>query len=70
MGSVNVSAASTGEAAMLRKVTLKGINAIGKGKDKQQRRRPLSGISSRVSTAVFERWSRNRTIIGDMFIRD
>lgn len=36
MGSVTVSAASTGDAVMLRKVTLKGIYAIRKGKDKQQ----------------------------------
>lgn len=32
MGGVHVSAASKGEAAMLRKVTLKGINAIKKVK--------------------------------------
>lgn len=53
-GSVHVSAASKGEAVMLRKVTLKGINAIKKVKDKQQRCRPLSGIYSGVFTAAFE----------------
>lgn len=67
MGSVNVSAARTGEAATLRKVTLKGINAIRKRKDKQQRHRPLSGIHSRISTAALECRSRNRTFIGDTF---